>query len=291
MTDSPKPEIVIFGGRSLVAEYLMDRLAAEGLEASVISRRNLDLPSGFKLIHLDISETDKTVMPKGSILLSLAPIWVLARNLQRFSGAQAIVALSSISRYSKAKSQDAKERMLAENIEMGENILTSWAAIHEIPCTILRSNMIYDGVADQNISRIARFIKKMWVFPLAGEAKGLRQPIHADDVAAAIMGAIGNSTVYGKSLNIAGGQVLSYREMVKKIFRSLDRRPLMLHLPTSVLKNVFAVGKRLRVIDGKSLGYGVFERMNENMVFDCEEGRRLLRYSPRPFEPEFRKSA
>ena len=63
--------------------------------------------------------------------------------------------------------------------------------------------MIYDGVTDGNIAAIAAFIRRRGWFPVAGPARGLRQPVHAADVAAACLAALEKAplpqTVYAVS--------------------------------------------------------------------------------------------
>ena len=285
-----KTPLVILGGRSIVAPYLIQRLAQEGLDASVVSRRPVNLPEGFHTLSIDLTQSSPWRAPIGSIVISLVPIWVLARSLSRFSDVQAILAVSSTSRYGKAASDDPKERFTAENLELSEYILQSWCLRNNVVCTILRPTLIYDGIQDENVTRIVSFIKRYGAFPVAFPGKGLRQPIHADDVAKAIMGALGNAAAYHKALNIAGGQVLTYRDMIETVFKTLKRKPRPILLPASLLEFVFKAANKLGFVHEKTFGFSVFKRMNEDLVFDCAEGLELLRYAPRGFEPEMKAS-
>ncbi len=282
--------IIILGGRSLVAPYLMHNLASAGLSAEVISRQSLDLPAGFRPLLLDLAQARQWCVPEGAIVISLVPIWILAQHMLRFVGAQSIIAVSSTSRYSKADSNDPKERTTAENLEMAENILQTWGHHSLTPYTILRPTLIYDGATDQNVTRMARTISRFGIFPVASPGNGLRQPIHADDVALAIMAALGNATVYNKSLNLAGGEILTYRQMVERVFEALDLRPRPLMLPTNILQRAFQIASKLGVIREKSFGFSVFKRMNEDLVFDVREGIQLLKLAPRAFYPAFSNS-
>ncbi len=285
-----KPPIIILGGRSLVAPYLIKRLANENLRADVISRGKVDLPEGFRSISLELGQTVDWHAPEKAIVISLLPLGVLTTNLARFSKAQAIVALGSTSRFSKCASGDPFERAIAENLEMAENILKPWCVKNKIVYTLLRPTLIYDGMNDQNIARIARIIMKSGFFPVAAPAKGLRQPIHADDVAKAIMNALGNASVYNKCLNIAGGQVLPYRTMVETVFQSMGKKPRIVALPTPVLQRLFQMATKLGLLNESGFGFEVFKRMNDDLVFDNDEGMKLLNYAPREFEPKVKVS-
>jgi len=282
--------LIVIGGRSIVAPYLIKRLAADGLGADVISRQPIGLPEGFRSLPLDLAQPSPWRAPAKAIVISLVPIWVLARSLSRFTDVQSIIAVSSTSRYGKASSDDPGERFTAENLELSENILKSWCLRNNIVCTILRPTLIYDGLRDENVTRIARFIRRFGTFPVASPGKGLRQPIHADDVAKAVLGALGNAAAYNKAINIAGGQVLTYRAMIEAVFRTLGREPRPMLLPAKVLQCAFRLAGKLGVLHEKSFGFSVFKRMNEDLIFDCEEGLKLLDYNPRGFEPELKAS-
>ncbi len=281
------PPLVILGGSSLVAFYLMQRLSAEGLSADVISRRKIDVPSPLRFLQLNLTEARNWVAPEGSIVISLVPLWILARTMSRFIGVQSIVALGSTSRFTKANSVDIKDRALAEGLEMAENIVRAYSLKGNIAYSVLRTTMIYDCLRDQNIARIARFIRRFHFFPLAAPGKGLRQPIHADDVAKAIINALGNNHIYDQILNIAGGEVLTYRDMVERIFIALKQKPRFATVPTKILQTGFRWASRFRLIQENAFGHTIFQRMNEDLIFDVSEGLEKLNYQPRKFEPTF----
>jgi len=281
-----KNPIIIIGGSNLVAPYLIRRMKEEGLEADVISRSPLRLPDGFNYVPSDMLADKSWHAPRRAIVISLIPLEVLARNLVRFSETQSIIALSSTNRFSKACSKDPAERAQAENIEMAENILRAWCLRNGTVFTILRPTLIYDGKNDNSVTLMARIIRRAGMFPVAPPAEGLRQPIHADDVAKAIMGALGNAGSYNKELNIAGGEVLTFRRMVETIFLALGRKPRLLPLPSFCLGSMLALAKRAGLVKVRHISPETFRRMNSDQIYDTGEGLRLLRYSPRKFEPE-----
>jgi nucleoside-diphosphate-sugar epimerase len=287
MADPAQTPIIILGGRSLVAPALFQLLATAGLTATVISRRELALPPGFTAQQLDLTQARQWVVPENAIVISLLPLWITARHVNRMMGAQALIAISSTSRFSKTSSVDPKERQLAENLELAENIISGWAPRSHVAYTILRPTLIYDGHTDQNVTKMARFIRRFGFFPVAAPAKGLRQPIHAEDVAKAIMGALGNAAAYNQAFNIAGGEVLTYRQMVERVFAALGLNPRILALPLSLLELPFRLAKQTGLFKDRHIGFGVFQRMNEDLVFDVADGVELLRYEPRSFLPEF----
>ncbi|MDD3288880.1 MAG: NAD-dependent epimerase/dehydratase family protein [Alphaproteobacteria bacterium] len=277
--------IIILGGRSLVAPYLMQRVSEIGGKASVVSRREMtNLPAGFKSVPMDITRKHDLKIADGSIVISLLPIWVLAENLSGFSNAKTLIAVSSTSRFSKSTSADPKERAVADTLEQAEEKLAAWSKDSGVSFTILRPTLIYDGINDKNIARMIGFIRKFRFVPVASPATGLRQPIHADDVAQAIMKAILNANCKNKAFNIAGSEVLTYRKMVEKVFESQNRKPRILLLPAWLLREAFRLASFIGIIKEKHFGFSVFQRMNEDLIFNCAEGLKTLDYKPRGFK-------
>ncbi len=93
---------------------------------------------------------------------------------------------------------------------------------------ILRPTLIYGFGRDKNIAEMARFIRRFGFCPVLGKAAGLRQPIHAEDVAAACLAALQTPCAANRAYNISGGATLTYRDMVARVFSALDRRPRLL---------------------------------------------------------------
>jgi len=153
------------------------------------------------------------------------------------------------------------------------------------PATILRPTLVYDGMDDRNVARMIRVVRRYRVLPIARPSHGLRQPIHADDVAKAILGAIDNPDGAGRAFNIAGGEVLTYRAMAERVFRSQGLPPRFIVLPVSWLRRAFGLAAKIGIVRETGFGSAVFARMNQDLVFDNAEGLRVLGYAPRGFEP------
>lgn len=215
--------------------------------------------------------------------LYLAPIWTLPAyfNFLAAQGAQRIVALSSTSIFTKDNSSDIGERMMAQRLVDGEANLRAWAEKRGITWIILRPTLIYGQGRDKNISEIGRFIRQFKFFPLLGNANGLRQPVHVEDVAAACLAAFLASNVVNRAYNISGGEILTYREMIKRIFEALDRPPYLLTIPHWIFK--LAVLTLQQLPRYRHWTIAMAERMNRNLVFDSSEATRDFGYAPRRF--------
>jgi len=250
--------LVILGGSAFVGRCFMRRLSASGLRAEAVSRRALDVPEGFTAIQADLNSPGDWKPPPGAVIVSFLPLWILTGFLTRFSGASAIVAVGSTSRYAKAESSDAHERSIAELLLDAEAALEAWARKNGVGWTILRPTLVYDCKNDKNITRMARFIRRWRFLPLAAPAKGLRQPIHADDVVGAALACLDNPAASGKAFNISGGEVLSYREMAERVFTALGQKPRFVMLPVNFLKFAFKAAAWAGLADGSNFSAAVF---------------------------------
>jgi nucleoside-diphosphate-sugar epimerase len=114
------------------------------------------------------------------------------------------------------------------------------------------------------------------VFPLP-QGRGLRQPVHAQDLAGAALAALDNTAAAGKILAIGGGEQLPVSDMFARVRHSLPVDTLPLPLPAWLLRlGRHSVGK-LR---------GPLSRLEANLVADNTEMTRLLGVQPRPFRPD-----
>jgi uncharacterized protein YbjT (DUF2867 family) len=287
MTSLADTPLVMVGGNGPTGTYFMQRLMSAGLTAEVISRRPMHVPVGFTKTTADLGDLSKWHAPAGAIIVSFLPLWILADFLPRFTGAKAIVATSSTSRFSKANSGDEIERAVANKLEQAEATLQAWAAQNKTSWTILRPTIIYDGLHDKNITRMANFIRRWHFLPVAAPASGLRQPIHFDDVANAAFICLENPAAANKAFNISGSEILSYRAMAERVFIALNMKPRFAMLPTTLLQKGFRAAAQIGLVKESSFGASMFQRMNEDLVFDTAEGLQILNYKPRDFKPEF----
>ncbi len=218
--------------------------------------------------------------------ICLAPLWVLPEYFQalKASGAKRVVALSSTSRFTKDHSPDASERLLAQRLMDAEARIQAWAEQERIEWVILRPTLIYGLGKDKNIHEIIRLIRRFGFFPLIGEAHGLRQPVHAEDVAIASLSALSAAAAANKSYNISGGETLTYKKMVERVFIGLGRKPFYLKVPKSLMRLFIMILRCLpRYRDWK---LSMAERMNQDLVFEHLAATQDLNYAPRPFRLE-----
>ena len=279
---------LILGASSQITPFLSHRLGALGYKGQCIGRNpppgDAPLHSGFAWRQADLADASEWPIPTGAIVFSMLPLWLLPSHVPALAaaGIRQVVAFGSTSLFTKTESPDPAERDLVRRLADAEAATAAACRQAGIPFTILRPTLIYGSGRDKNVTAVARFISRFGFFPVAYPAKGLRQPVHADDLAAAAVAAIGNARAYDRAFNLPGGETLTYCEMVGRIFRHLQRTPRILHLPAWLLRAAMSlVQDRLPYSYSPSL----FLRMNQDLAFDMGPAREALGYAPRPFRP------
>jgi nucleoside-diphosphate-sugar epimerase len=170
---------------------------------------------------------------------------------------------------------------MVELLAAAEEKIFQWAEDSKVEVVLLRPTLVYDGLEDSNIAAISHFIRRWGWFPVCGPAVGLRQPLHASDLAQACAAAL-SSQVPTSAFNLSGGETLSYRAMVERVFAWENRRPHIVEVPTWLMRGIMPVLGCLPGFQGLSVQ--AFERMNKDLVFDHSEAAKAINFNPRGFE-------
>ncbi len=279
-------EAVITGASSQIGDFLQPRLLTAGIPVIGVSRNPPADPhkaSAWHRMDLMAEDCDWDFTPPRWVLFHLAPLSLLIPHLPAMAAAGMVrlVAFSSTSLFSKTDSSDDRERRLAMELARCEQQLADYCGGHGIAWTIFRPTMIYGAGKDSNISLIAKFVKHFHFFPLVGSGIGLRQPVHADDLAAACLSVRSNAHTYGRIYELSGGERLSYRDMVERVFRGLGMSPRFLPVPAGLLR----LGLRfLGLLPGNThFSAAMVDRINRNLCFDSSAAVNDFGFAPRSF--------
>jgi len=280
-------EVGVLGATSFVGACLLQQLAIYRGSVFAFSRREIQRKTSNvewrKLNPASCENQANATDNKIPFWICLAPITALPEHfkLLEFYDARRVVVLSSTSRYTKNNSTDPNEQLLAAHLAEAEECVQAWAESRGIEWIILRPTLIYGLGRDKNISEIARFIRRFGLFSLFDKASGLRQPIHVHDVASACLSVLQTPTSINRAYNISGAEIITYREMVLRIFSAMDKRPRILSAPLWIF--AVAVGIVRCVPRYRQWSSAMAERMNHDMAFDHSDAERDFGFNPRGF--------
>lgn len=288
-----KGSVGVIGATSIIGRYLLPLLVEEGWDVVAFSRRTEHIKEPAENQQVIWQLLTKSKPSDGSNIqksekpitfwISLAPITVLSEHFAILlaRGARHVVAISSTSRFTKSESSDEQEKKIAKNLTEGEEYLITWAEKEKATFTILRPTLVYDPGYDKNISAIVSFIRRFSFFPVLGTACGLRQPIHARDVASCCVAALTSKAAINKCYNISGKEIISYREMINRIFAALHKKPHIITFPLWLFRLALLF---LRVLPPfRKWSVAMAQRMNQDLVFSHINASRDLGFEPRPF--------
>ena len=276
----PEDAVAVVGATSLVGHYLLPRLAAAGHAVHAISRTPPAAAAGPWRWHAADVARDAAPLPAVTAAVHLAPLWLAPAVVAALAarGLRRLVAFGSTSRFTKAASPDAREREVARRLAEAEDAVAAACAKGGVAWTILRPTLIYGGGRDANLTAIAGWAKRLRFVPVAGEGAGLRQPVHADDLAAACVPILGLPRTHGRAYDVGGGTTLSYRAMAAEVCRAAGGARVV-GVPAGALRAAFRVA-RLVV---PSVSPAMVDRMARDLVVDDADARRDFGWAPRAF--------
>ncbi|WP_447729678.1 SDR family oxidoreductase [Pseudoxanthomonas suwonensis] len=266
--------VLVIGATSQIGHFLLPRLVAGGHRVLALSRQPRPAVAGVQWLQGSLPGPLPDLPPLGAVA-SFAPLDVLADWLsgQQSAPARRIVATSSMSVLTKRDSEVPAERELIARLAAGEAGLARECRRLGIAWTVLRPTLIYGAGLDRSLTPIARRAARTRLFPLPA-GRGQRQPVHADDLAQAVVACLGSDAAAGRILAIGGGERLPSAEMFARVRDSLPFATLPLPLGRPLLALL------ARLVPGAR---GPVSRLDADLIADNTEAATLLGIAPRPF--------
>jgi uncharacterized protein YbjT (DUF2867 family) len=269
--------VLVVGGSSQVGHFLLPRLRSSGEPIVALSRVARPSRDGVEWRRGFLPDAPPA-LPELSAIISFGPLHHLVRWLEQHRpvGTPWVIATSSMSAESKRDSAVPAEREIAHRLRTAETALAATCARLGCAWTVLRPTLVYGAGLDKSLTPIARRAMRSRLFPIPA-GRGLRQPVHADDIALAVMAALENPAVAGRVIPIGGGERLLYPQMFARVRESLPCATLPVPLPAWLLRLGQRMYPPLR---------GPLSRLDSDLIADNGELQRLLHVQPRPFQPE-----
>lgn len=234
-------KITVLGGSGFVGSSLVAKLDAAGYQVTVISRRresakHLILLPKVQVVQCDIFEQQKlkNMLEGSDAVINLVGILhesgrasfeqvhhQLPRRLAQVCEELGIGRLIHISALQASKSAPSQ---YLRSKAAGESAVSEFSK--KLNITIFRPSIIF-GRHDSFFNLFANIVKVLPVIVLAKpEAKF--QPIWVEDVTSCIVNALENTVTYGKTYELGGPQVYTFRALIQKVMHILGvTRPII----------------------------------------------------------------
>ena len=275
--------VALVGANSQIGQALLPRLAAAGVSSCRIGRE--PAPNGADPVYV-FDEQRACFNPSldgADAVISLAPLPIIGTVLKMVEvlGAKRVIAFGSTGRFSKVGSSSALERDFVLQQERAEDVYSSHSEAAGIAWTLFRPTMIYGADADQSVSFIKSMVARFGFFPMPWGARGLRQPVHVDDLAAACVSVLECERSFGGAYNLGGGEVLSFPDLVRHVFHAAGKRPVLLPVPRALYFLMIAVVRKLPM--AAFVRDEMVTRMFQDLTADNRPAFNDFDYCPRPF--------
>ena len=277
--------ILVTGALGFVAARLLPGLLQRGARVVAVVRPGRDAGrlerAGIEVRRADLARADTgraaAFAGAGAVVhlagMSLVP--GLVGELQA-AGVRRGVFVSSAGVYTRLASSGAEAKRAGEAALRSSGL--AW--------TVLRPSMIYGLPGDRNLERLLRWLSRSPIVPVPGRGRVLQQPVHVDDLVAALIGALERPGSAGHDYDVGGPEPLTLRALIEESARAAGRRAFVVPMPLRPVWTLVRAGRgmglRLPVRPEQVL------RLEESKAVDIGPARRDLGFDPRSFRDGIR---
>lgn len=238
--------ITVFGGSGFIGRYVVRALCKAGYRVRVATRRphlalNLKVTGDVGQVQLvqanlrDRPSIDRATEGAEAVVNLVAILFEEgrqkftslhvdgARNVAESAaaaGAERFIQISGL-----GADEDASSRYARTKAE-GEN-----AVREAMPnATVLRPSVVF-GEEDSFFNRFADMARFTPALPLFGGGRTRLQPVFAGDVADAVAAALKDDYAPGKTYELGGPRIYTFKELMRFIIEETDRKRLLVPLP------------------------------------------------------------
>jgi NADH dehydrogenase len=253
-------QVTIFGGSGFIGRYVVERLADKGWTIRVAVRH----PRGANFLKplgdvgqivpirapLQDAEAVRVACEGSDAVINLVGILYEAGNqtfgdvqalgAERIAKAAAAAGTAKLVQISAIGADDDSPADYARSKAYGEK-----AVMEAFPkATVLRPSIVF-GPEDEFFNRFAAMARLSPALPLIGGGKTRFQPVFVADVADAVLKALEDPKAGGKTYELGGPKVYSFKELMEFLLETIGRRRFLAPLPVPLANLQAAVLERL----------------------------------------------
>jgi nucleoside-diphosphate-sugar epimerase len=106
-----------------------------------------------------------------------------------------------------------------------------------VPCVVLRPTLMFGWFDRKHLGWLARFMKKVPVFPIPGSGRYMRQPLYAADFSRIIVSCI-EKRIQGETYNISGLEKIDYIDIIREIRKATRARAMIVKIPYGLFRRL-----------------------------------------------------
>lgn len=234
--------VTVVGGTGFIGRRLVERLVACGVSVRIVSRRAAD-GLAPQIEHVVGSIEDPSILEHAvdgaSAVVNLVgttaakserEFYSLHRDIPgrlaeaaRLAGVRRLVHVSAMGIGLDAPSLADRSKAAGEN------------AVREAfpDASLVRPALVY-GPGDHFFTRFAELARSAPAIPLIGGGRTRFQPMHVDDVAEAMAKILDEPGTAGRTFELGGSEIFSFRELIEHLCRAIGRRPWLVPIPFPV---------------------------------------------------------
>jgi uncharacterized protein YbjT (DUF2867 family) len=275
-------KLMVTGGSGFLGGYVLREASRRGHQAVALARSeaaaaavtalgalpvNGDLNDAQSLIDAFAAKRCDVLVNLASLGFGHAPVIIAAAER---AGIPRAVFVSTTAVTTTLAATSRRVRLLAEQVI--REAAFDW--------TILRPTMIYGDPGDRNLSRLLPLLRRAPVLPIPG-GRHLQQPVHAADVADAVLAAAERPAAAGHTYDVAGPEPLTFAELLRTSARAVASRTRFVPVP---LSPVVAAARGYELVSrNPRIRVEQLRRLTEDKAFAISHAVHDLGYAPRSF--------
>src|SRR5262249_4046491 len=253
LTDRGLSRVTVFGGSGFVGRRVVRQLRESGTTVRIVSRHHAQAEDdGIEQIAADahdqrsveaaVAGADGVVnaislyVEHGSDTFHSVHVEAAAKiaRAARQAGIRRLVHISGIGADTASPSPYIRSR--------GEGEAAVQTAF---PGAVIVRPAVMFAADDAFLSTILRLLRSLPAYPIFGDGRTRLQPVHADDVAAAITQILRQSRKPYPVYELAGPRAYSYEELLQTIARIAGLRPVLMRIPFALWNALAGLAERL----------------------------------------------
>jgi uncharacterized protein YbjT (DUF2867 family) len=243
--------VTVFGGSGFVGRHVVRELAKRGYRVRAAVRRpslagflrTMGLPGQVEAVYADVKDDESVARALSGADMAVNLVGILYESgKQKFDALQAEAA-GRIAWSAKAKGverlvhvsaigadPDSPAKYASSKAEGEAAVLDAFPE-----AVILRPSIIF-GNGDGFFNRFAAMAKFSPALPLLGGGHTKMQPVYVDDVADAVCTALEDTSTQGKTYELGGPAVYSFRQLMQIVLDETQRKRILAPIPWGIAR-------------------------------------------------------